>query len=1727
MSDVPASGSIMAVGGRGGFAVVDTTSLTPTYLAAQGAKRAPVVKKTIDTWDKGPGSADMFVNVCMNGELLVCQRSKTTVTSRNVRDPGRKGDAGVSQEVKVYHVGSKIGGDRTQMGAPTTVKLAPKGVKSVRLLAVDVAPKGDRFCAVMGARYVKKSEAKAMSKGLFSSSKGGRGGPSDSRAAVRLAQYSVSRTGVGTGLRMEYQLPSYVASLRSAVVKYSNSTSDEGAWLCLAVNPHGTSTSSKREILAYPAAAKESSSTMVPRKVDMPFDVTCMDFTSDDSILAVGMADGHAIALVGTVDWVQIGAIAMECKAVWSIAFSHPVDNESKVLAAIGTLDATPTFLADSEQYRSFEGIAFLCDFKRKECIAKLTEGPDGLPIPGGFNKVCAFTPDSHLVLSDTKGNILKYDIMGDEQKRASFLQQGGVSAMAMSGPVSRSGDRWVAFGVIRNKVSFALIRHSNPVPSKDLDSEYSTTEIKTSGEEATAFAFAPNNQLVVIALSKAANTPPTAKGGRRSSFSERSSRTTRLQLRGFAARGDDLKLAGSSRACPHWGLLAENANVSIVGEVHEIKWVKAKSTQFAVALPGEIQLFHATKLRTDRTTLKPLLTFLASRPRPQAWVGSTPGFPYVHFLKRTETKNEISVMIEQKRLSIGDGIKQPQSIACNARGTVMAIGGEKVVVFFDVPSKESIGRISVPGVAVVALAFSDDDRMLAAGGNTGTLFLIDVQTQLILNTLQEKAFSPRSIAFSPDGSYILTSSGAFSTITRRDTANIDRSNTRFAVWSIDGSHEPLIQPVDASTMLASKVLDVHLQFNQARAKALGEIVEEDPSIAYTVVPPREKIFSSRPSAGDKPAERATLSDPFQAAYGFGAGVLNTLGIGGSSGASQSSPADVEDTYESEQWLKPDVEKDLVSKGIRDPQTKLRMIDVLVGGRETEAVKAVLATAPALSIVPLYADGKPFLPSFNIAVRVRATSALQQLLLASARAPVMLRGVVAEHVLPVLVNNGMTGVVASVLSELELEASGSAVRYAVDKSGYPLSADETLELHETWGGDGTLVWLNYDPDPAKLRQAKRLKNMGASSRRSALFEQNPVKELPEDASAFRRAYAWTVHSVRRVAFLIVATLSLLWGTFLQTWSNVVHWWLNNMSYERTIYRISLLGHYMRVGLYRFLGLVESVMPYDTLFCIKLPHALQGANLWVKELRDDIEPSRPRAPPTRESNVGRPGEAQVVAQRVPWPYLSSKKNLYLMRDMPEGAFDNKVMSRTVRALWKGHFFALHVFKTALTVATAALYFVFAEAVHSGYRSTMSGQTSLLTESSADYYYVPTPVAMTYAGWGILALSAYATFSALFQLYGAIEAYGSDIFTGVISGTLEYLLNGWNLTELLGIAFLASSVYGEFYNAFEIYTGHINVAGLLSCAGLFTLVRCVQVMRGYETTGWLIMALIQNIRDMVGFMLVIGIIIAFFSVSFMSLFPVSEVARRRLEGGEDAGIAPFQGLSVALLQTFDMGLFGDFDTNDFDESISPAIAKVLFIFFMLITGVVALNALIALLGDSYAHVQEQKGEQSLRLYATCIVEYYNSMGPILRAQRERQLAWTHILRLDADDDDIEDNEWSGQLSILKKEIANRSDRLDAQVEKLAAALETIGEKVNGIYQESYRAKLKEEAEEKRKKDEEARRERAKQEEALQAGYAGRVAGPGSVAGSVAETEDLDDYDDVDDDESDDMPATGGAP
>jgi hypothetical protein len=93
--------------------------------------------------------------------------------------------------------------------------------------------------------------------------------------------------------------------------------------------------------------------------------------------------------------------------------------------------------------------------------------------------------------------------------------------------------------------------------------------------------------------------------------------------------------------------------------------------------------------------------------------------------------------------------------------------------------------------------------------------------------------------------------------------------------------------------------------------------------------------------------------------------------------------------------------------------------------------------------------------------------------------------------------------------------------------------------------------------------------------------------------------------------------------------------------------------------------------------------------------------------------------------------------------------------------------------------------------------------------------------------------------------------------------------------------------------------------------------------------------------------------------------------RLSEGSDPESQFIPGYPHAILYSFRLSL-GDMATDTFDNSVQPVTAWLLFIGCLLYTNIVMLNLLIAIISESFAHINDNAANASYQERACLIAE-----------------------------------------------------------------------------------------------------------------------------------------------------------
>jgi len=230
-------------------------------------------------------------------------------------------------------------------------------------------------------------------------------------------------------------------------------------------------------------------------------------------------------------------------------------------------------------------------------------------------------------------------------------------------------------------------------------------------------------------------------------------------------------------------------------------------------------------------------------------------------------------------------------------------------------------------------------------------------------------------------------------------------------------------------------------------------------------------------------------------------------------------------------------------------------------------------------------------------------------------------------------------------------------------------------------------------------------------------------------------------------------------------------------------------------------------------------------------------------------------------------------------------------------------------------------------------------------------------------------------------------------------------------------------------------------------LLLTIKFISLLRGFDLTGYLVAVLMQNFLDVRGFIVVILTILMGFTVAFrLLLADVKGECKVALEDENvltnDCDGDPFSNLSRSLLSTFELTIMGSYDNAILYEGGNTFLASAVFIIAVTVVLVVALNALIAVLGDSFSRVQENVVATRRRERAELIVAYLSMMPTWHRKQIEHNNQYFHAL-LDSDghgDLLVNKDDWHGGVNALKKELTEITEANNLMTQRAIDNLRT---------------------------------------------------------------------------------------
>lgn len=175
-------------------------------------------------------------------------------------------------------------------------------------------------------------------------------------------------------------------------------------------------------------------------------------------------------------------------------------------------------------------------------------------------------------------------------------------------------------------------------------------------------------------------------------------------------------------------------------------------------------------------------------------------------------------------------------------------------------------------------------------------------------------------------------------------------------------------------------------------------------------------------------------------------------------------------------------------------------------------------------------------------------------------------------------------------------------------------------------------------------------------------------------------------------------------------------------------------------------------------------------------------------------------------------------------------------------------------------------------------------------------------------------------------------------------------------------------------------------------------------------------------------------------------------------ERCQVGQFGNVAQAFYRTFLMGVMGDFDTTYLDASIAPWFARGLYVTLCVIVTVISLNALIALLGDSFDKVKVDSSASKRMGRANLIVEYMRAMPQSWLEDIEKESKWIYrvILETDFDDGRIKPEDTTDtRLEEFKKKTDKDLSAMKANISEVKASISEVKNDIAQLHQMMYAA------------------------------------------------------------------------
>lgn len=258
--------------------------------------------------------------------------------------------------------------------------------------------------------------------------------------------------------------------------------------------------------------------------------------------------------------------------------------------------------------------------------------------------------------------------------------------------------------------------------------------------------------------------------------------------------------------------------------------------------------------------------------------------------------------------------------------------------------------------------------------------------------------------------------------------------------------------------------------------------------------------------------------------------------------------------------------------------------------------------------------------------------------------------------------------------------------------------------------------------------------------------------------------------------------------------------------------------------------------------------------------------------------------------------------------------------------------------------------------------------------------------------------------------------------------------WNLMDIIGLLLVAFVLIVTIAGVYPISVESLRI--IAAFASFFTLVKIIDWLRLFEETAFFYYLVEVTLYDIRYFVVLLMTALLMFGVPLVFLDANSMSEKELIEG-----IFGFWVLDLIYNQY--LLSLGEFGLDNFGDHPQAVLVYVIFVSATFISQLTMLNMLIAIMGDSFAKVYENREVNGTRMK----LQILSDLGTCLPRAGNVERTETNLLvaRPSETDEDTGDD-WEGtinrltkvverQSKMIQEKLGSKSDQLQATVEENA--------------------------------------------------------------------------------------------